>query len=177
MGREPLRLHLGGKERREGWTIVNIQPNPQVDVVADISDLTRFADDLVDEVYASHVFEHLSMSRVGPALVGVHRILKPGGTFRIAVPNLERLATVILDPKVSTYGVWEACRRIFGGDVDEHDRHACGFTPDTMIEALEQCGFTDVRQVESFGLFRDGSEATFLGYRISLNMEASKRED
>ena len=174
MGREPVKLHLGGKERREGWTIVNIQPGPDVDVVADIADLSRFADDSVDEVYASHVFEHLSMGRVGPALLGVHRILKPGGIFRIAVPDLELLASMILDEHISTYGVWEVSRRIFGGDRDEHDRHCCGFTPDTMTAALEQCGFTNIRRVDSFGLFLDASEVKFLGHRISLNMEATK---
>ena len=172
--REPIRLHLGGQQRFDGWTIVNIQPGPDVDIVADIADLSQFADDSVDEVYASHVFEHLSMGRVGPALLGVHRILKPGGIFRIAVPDLELLASMILDEHISTYGVWEVSRRIFGGDRDEHDRHCCGFTPDTMIAALEQCGFTDIRKVDSFGLFLDTSEVKFLGHRISLNMEATK---
>jgi predicted SAM-dependent methyltransferase len=171
---EPLKLHLGAWARIPGWTNVNINPGPEIDVVADVADLSGFADGSVDEVYASHVFEHLSMGRVGPALLGVHRIIKPGGIFRIAVPDLERLAMIILDDHVSTYGVWEACRRIFGGDMDQNDRHGCGFTADTMTAALEQSGFTNIKRVNSFGLLNDASELTFLGYRISLNMEATK---
>jgi hypothetical protein len=43
-----------------------------------------------------------------------------------------------------------------------------------LRECLTECGFTDVRRVASFGLLKDNSEARFLGYRISLNMEATK---
>jgi len=174
MGRDPVKLHLGGREPADGWTIVNIQPGPGVDVVADISDLSRFEDDSVDEVYASHVFEHLSMARVLPALRGVCRIIKPGGMFRIAVPDLERLSLMLGDQHISTRDEWEISRRIFGGDLDENDRHSCGFTPRTLLAALQQCGFENVRHVESFNLFQDMSETAFLGHRISLNMEATK---
>jgi predicted SAM-dependent methyltransferase len=174
MGREPLRLHLGGREPADGWTIVNIQPGPGVDVVADISDLSRFEDESVDEVYASHVFEHLSMACVLPALRGVCRIIKPGGTFRIAVPDLARLALMLVDQHISTRDEWEISRRIFGGDLDKNDRHSCGFTPRTLLAALTQSGFVNVQHVESFNLFQDMSETAFLGHRISLNMEATK---
>ena len=36
---EPLRLHIGGRERREGWTVFNIEPGPHVDHVGDCRDL------------------------------------------------------------------------------------------------------------------------------------------
>ena len=39
-GLSELRLHLGGMEPKPGWTIVNIQPGPGVDIVADITDLS-----------------------------------------------------------------------------------------------------------------------------------------
>lgn len=43
----------------------------------------------VDAVYASHVLEHLSRSDFGKALGHVHDILRPGGRFRLIVPDLE----------------------------------------------------------------------------------------
>ena len=171
---KPIRLHLGGKQRVDGWTIVNIKPGPDVDIVADVADLSQFADDSVDEVYASHVFEHLSMNRIGKSLLGVLRLLKPAGRFRIAVPDLDILTGLLREELITVRGRWEICRMIYGGDIDEHDRHGCGFTHDLLRECLIECGFTDVRRVNSFGLFHDASEATFLGYRISLNMEATK---
>ena len=42
-----------------------------------------------DAVYASHVLEHLSRADVTRALANTYRILKPGGVFRMVVPDLE----------------------------------------------------------------------------------------
>ena len=56
----PLKLHLGGWDVKEGWTIVNVEDRPGVDVRGNVTDLSMFADQSVDEVYASHVYEHLS---------------------------------------------------------------------------------------------------------------------
>ena len=54
-----MKLHIGGKEKKEGWSILNIQKNDSVDFVGDISDLSQFKDNSINEIYASHVFEHV----------------------------------------------------------------------------------------------------------------------
>ena len=43
-------------------------------------------------VYCSHVLEHLSLEGFGIALRNTLRILRPGGTFRLVLPDLEYLA-------------------------------------------------------------------------------------
>jgi predicted SAM-dependent methyltransferase len=43
-------------------------------------------------VYASHVLEHLSRQDIEKALTETRRILKPGGIFRLVVPDLELAA-------------------------------------------------------------------------------------
>jgi SAM-dependent methyltransferase len=43
-------------------------------------------------IYSSHVIEHLALNEVDLALRNVFRYLKPGGTFRLVVPDLQRLA-------------------------------------------------------------------------------------
>src|SRR5215470_9689688 len=43
-------------------------------------------------VYASHVLEHLSRNDIDAALAETYRILKPGGIFRLVVPDLELAA-------------------------------------------------------------------------------------
>jgi len=53
------RLHIGGKQVKEGWKILNIQPGKGVDFVGDAADLSQFNDGTFDEVYAAHVSEHL----------------------------------------------------------------------------------------------------------------------
>ena len=53
-----MKLHIGGKEVKEGWKILNIIKNDGVDFVGSISDLSQFADNSIEEIYASHVLEH-----------------------------------------------------------------------------------------------------------------------
>ena len=37
-----MKLHIGGKETKEGWKILNIQKSDNVDYVGDITDLCQF---------------------------------------------------------------------------------------------------------------------------------------
>ena len=59
-----MKLHIGGKEIKEGWSILNIQKNDGVDFIGDISDLSQFEDNSIDEIYASHVVEHINQKNI-----------------------------------------------------------------------------------------------------------------
>ena len=59
-----MRLHIGGEEIKEGWKILNIQKKPGVDFIGDITDLSQFDDESIEEVYASHVLEHVPMLKI-----------------------------------------------------------------------------------------------------------------
>ena len=52
----------------------------------------NYADNSVDIVYASHLFEHLSLESATLFLSEAHRCLKPGGVIRIVVPDLYKIA-------------------------------------------------------------------------------------
>ena len=54
-----MKLHIGGKEKKKGWKILNIQKEEGVDFVGSISNLTQFGDNSINEIYASHVLEHV----------------------------------------------------------------------------------------------------------------------
>ena len=45
-----MKLHIGGTEPKEGWKMLDIQPAPHVDYVADIRDLSQFSDESFDEI-------------------------------------------------------------------------------------------------------------------------------
>jgi len=51
-----------------------------------------FPDGVFDVVYHSHVLEHIEREAVPGFLSECLRVLKPGGTLRVVVPDLERLA-------------------------------------------------------------------------------------
>ncbi len=169
-----MNLHVGGQERKDGWTVVNVQPGPHVDHVGDLRDLSRFADASIDNVYASHVLEHVSQADVLPVLRGVHRILASGGKFLISVPDLDTLCHLFISPWATPDMKWHAMRMIFGGQVDAHDFHFMGFNEQFLRNLLAQAGFTDVQRVASFGLFQDTSEFRPYGFPISLNVIAVK---
>jgi predicted O-linked N-acetylglucosamine transferase (SPINDLY family)/predicted SAM-dependent methyltransferase len=172
---EALRLHIGGQDRKDGWKILNIQPGPHVDFVGDCTDLSRFADGSVDEIYASHVLEHLSyQGELGKALAEFYRVLRPGGAAKISVPDFERLCRVFLDPRVSAQGRLEVMRKIFGGQTDAFDFHKVGLTDEFMNHFLFRAGFSRVERVRKFALFQDASAQEVLGEPVSLNLVAYK---
>lgn len=49
----------------------------------------RLASDSVDLAFSSHVLEHLSREDSEKAIGETYRVLRPGGIFRIVVPDLE----------------------------------------------------------------------------------------
>jgi SAM-dependent methyltransferase len=52
-----------------------------------------FADGVVDIVYSSHMFEHLSPGAAIMFLAEAHRVLRTGGVLRLVVPDLSRLVS------------------------------------------------------------------------------------
>ncbi len=170
-------LHIGGKKAKDGWLNLNIQTGPHVDAVGSCVDLGQFAAGSFEQVYASHVIEHLGYKAELPAAFGeIHRVLKPGGAFFVSVPDLETLCRLFALPELKLDQRWRIMRMLFGGQMDEHDFHKMGFTWEFMHMFLSGAGFVSIRRVEEFGLFEDASSLRFLGHRISLNVEARKPE-
>ena len=172
----PLRLHIGGRETKPGWTIMDVLPNPGVvDILGNCLDLSQFADGSVEEIYASHVYEHLDYIKELPAaLAEAFRVLKHGGLFRAGVPDLEVLCKIILEPRIDAQNRFDIMRMIYGGQSSIADYHKVGFTFEIFKQFLSMASFTNIRRVESFGLFDDTSDYKYLGRRISLNVVAYK---
>lgn len=171
---EVLRLHIGGKEVKPGWKIFNIRPGEGVDFVGNIGDLSRFEADCCDEIYASHVLEHVAVAQLLPTLKGFHRILKPGGCAMISVPDLEVLCKLFLSPDLDLHQRFHVMIMMFGGQTDEHDFHFVGLSFEFLADFLEAAGFSRIQPVESFGLFNDASDLAPYGAPISLNVAAYK---
>ena len=72
-----MKLHIGGKETKEGWKILNISKAEGVDFVGDITDLSMFESESVSEIYASHVLEHISQAKVLQTLLSLIHISEP----------------------------------------------------------------------------------------------------
>jgi len=169
-----MNLHIGGKQQKEGWKILNIQPGEFVDYVGDISNLDQFGSASCDKVYASHVLEHIPQKDVLNTLLGIRRILKPGGQFLVSVPDWDILCHLFINPIASLEIKWHALRMILGGQVDAHDFHYVGFNQQILYDFLRQAEFSNAERVDSFGVFNDTSDFAPYGFPISLNVIATR---
>ncbi len=83
----PRKLHLGcGRDVRPGYVNVDRVPLPGVDVVLDLESPLPFRDGAFDEIFSSHVLEHVD--RFVPLMGEMHRVCAPGGRLRHFVPHL-----------------------------------------------------------------------------------------
>lgn len=171
----PLRLHIGGKVQHPEWKVMDVIPGPHVDFIGHCTDLSRFADSTVTEIYASHVLEHLGYQTDLPAaLREFHRVLIPGAELRISVPDISVLCALFLDPALSPNQRFQVMRMMFGGQSDEADFHYVGLNEEFLITFMHNAGFVDMVRVENFGYFQDTSCLVFSDRLISLNVFARK---
>ena len=169
-----MKLHIGGWVAKKGWKILNIQKKDNVDFVGDITNLSQFKDNSIDEIYASHVFEHVRYIDAKGTLLGIHRVLASGGKFYISVPDMEVLFRQFLEKKNETKNKIHIIRMIFGGQKDENDFHYFGWDFELLSGLLKNVGFKNIKRVKSFSLFDDSSNMAPHGEPISLNLIAIK---
>lgn len=171
-----ISLHVGGKEPKPGWQMLNISPGPGVDMVGDIRNLFHLEPATCARIYASHVLEHVSQHDVLSVLKGFARLLKQGGQLFISVPNMDVLCRHYLDANLTLEQRHHVMRMMFGGQTDEHDYHYVGFNYDFLSGLLKQAGFNGIKRVERFGLFDDTSNFSPYGQLISLNLIAQLKD-
>ena len=170
----PIKLHIGGTQAKAGWTILNVLPGPDVDVLGSCTDLSMFADGSVEEAYASHVLEHLDTDELPVAVKEVCRVLKPGGLFKISVPDLATLCRLYLETGTDVENQSYVMRLIYGGHTDRFDVHHYGFSLELLANVLAFAGFTGIKPVAELGEFEDTSVRHYAGVPISLNCIARK---
>jgi predicted O-linked N-acetylglucosamine transferase (SPINDLY family)/predicted SAM-dependent methyltransferase len=170
------RLHIGGKEKAEGWEILNANPAPYVDHACNANDLSRFKDNTFGEIYASHVVEHFDYNgELQNTLKEWQRVLAPGGKLYVSVPDIDILARLMLDKdKLEPNDRYAVMRMIFGGHVDKYDYHYVGLNEEFLAFFMATAGFVKIRRVPQFGIFNDTSNLVFKGTPISLNVIAEK---
>jgi len=137
-----LRLHIGsGNVRIPGWTNVDAQRLPGVDVVADVTGGLGFAG--AEAVFAEHFLEHLAVDDALRFLLEAHRVLADGGWVRLTTPNLD--------------WVWSTHYRLAGDAAEKREaalainrafrgwRHQFLWNQEMLAEALAACGFEEIR--------------------------------
>ena len=90
VGSHPVRkLHLGaGPGSPPGWLSTDVTPLAEKTVYLDASEAFPIADRTFDYVFSEHMIEHVPWRSGLAMLKECNRILKPGGTIRVATPDL-----------------------------------------------------------------------------------------
>lgn len=153
-----LNLGCGGK-REPGYVNVDLFAGPTVDEVFEIDNIP-YEDGTISEILSEHALEHLGWHKAELALKEWHRVLKPGGTVILYMPDFEMccrryLEAPLEDPyfmrtrawfKFTVYGVQTSQ----AGEPDEAQTHRCGYSKEEIAIVMGRNGFL-VSSVENYG--------------------------
>ena len=88
---DPVRLHIGcGDRLLTGF--VNIDIVSDAELQLDVRKGLPFPDESCDLIFSEHFIEHLSQAEGTRLMREMRRVLKPGGTVRLATPDLAGMA-------------------------------------------------------------------------------------
>lgn len=179
-----MKLHVGcGNVILPGWTNLDIEKLPGVDIVDDITTLTKIPDNSCDIIYASHVLEHVGRNEFEDVIRIWNYKLKKNGILRIAVPDFEKV--IIWYQR--TKHIIDIVGLVSGGQKTKYDYHKMIYDKKSLTEILLKMGFQDVREWDwrqtEHSKFDDYSQCYLPhmdkdnGLLMSLNLEANKITD
>ncbi len=180
-------LDLGcGPNTHDDFINLDYNWNPDIDVCWDATRGLPFADSSLKGVFTEHCLEHLELSKVNQIIAELWRVLKPGGTVRIIVPdgelylrNYVDIQNGLINTKLPYYeidsfdGLYTpimSVNRIFRAH-----GHVFIFDFQTLFSLLERNRFIEINK-QSFMIGRDKKLLLDSDYRSveSLYVEAVK---
>lgn len=161
------KLQIGaGPNEFPGWLNADFSPRSRSAIFMDATQPFPLPGASFDFIFSEHMIEHVPFEQGQKMIAECFRVLKPGGTIRIATPNLENVAAL------ETAGPTEAQQRYVRWAIDNHVEYAPrdgkgaegGYRPSYVINnffwgfghyfvydpaslggALTRAGFSDVR--------------------------------
>jgi len=192
-----LRLHLGcGVDLKPGWINVDLDGKPLRRTLRRAPQDAQFVpwdlrrgtiplpDNCCEIIYSSHFFEHLDYGRGVRLMRECHRLLRPGGIFRAALPNLAAMFRAYLDGDVRYFDALpladlrpdvepgtESLIDLVNYGVYQYGEHVCLYDEEKLCRILERIGFIRVR---ASGFRADLDPDNELRRRYSFYVEAVK---
>ncbi len=150
-------LNIGcGNTYHPAWVNIDVEPVSREIIRHDAGTPLPFKDSCFDACYCSHVLEHFSFDEAVLLLNEIHRVLKPGGFIRVAVPDLEGIVRTYLSNLEQALSRTEEAEHSYDWTVLELlDQMVRKNSGGQMGEFLDKCP-VDVRE---FVLSRIGNEA------------------
>ena len=179
-----MKLHVGcGNVILPGWTNVDLEDLPGIDLQDDIRELKKIKNGSCDIIYASHVLEHVGRNEFEEVIKTWNRKLRIGGILRIAVPDFEK----VIKWYQKTGNILDVTGLVSGGQKTKYDYHQMIFDKKFLSEILEKCGFNNIHEWDwrktEHKEFDDYSQSYLphmekeSGMLMSLNLEATKNTE
>lgn len=171
-------LNLGcGYATHLAFVNVDALPESHIHYIRPVHHLRPFSDVTVDLVYASHCLEHFSHRRVNTVLAEWRRVLKPGCTLRLGVPDFDQRLAIY---RAADDDIESILPVLMGDQNYPLNAHYCMFTRRSLTAQLLAVGFNEVREwqrgTDPLTILPDCTGLTVTvgdnAYPISLNLEA-----
>lgn len=179
-----MKLHVGcGKREIPGWVHIDGERYPHVQ--GDDVFLWDCETESASVIYSSHLLEYFDNRQARIILTQWHRVLKPGGILRVAVPDFEAMARLYISDPVK-FPLDSFIGPLYGRMLlkDEFVYHKICYDFTSFKNLLLQIGFENVHRYdwrETEHAHIDDHSQAYLphmskdkGNLISLNVEAVK---
>ena len=177
------KINMGCGKRNFGLDWIHIDGGDFEHLHSKNIKILPFEDNTIDLIYSSHVLEYFDRGEVIQVLKEWRRVLKNGGTLRLAVPDFQSMARLYMEGGCS---LEQILGPLYGkmkmGDTTIFHKTTYDFN--SLKQILFECGFTDIivydwKNTEHIK-YDDCSQAYLPhldkenGTLISLNVEAIK---
>jgi hypothetical protein len=149
---QPIKFNMGcGRDRIDGYLGVDMHSDT-ADIKQDIMKLD-LPEHCADEIFASHVIEHIPQHRAPSVLEKWLSTLKEGGMLVLETPDLAGLCKDYLEQDGADQHMTAMC--IYGAHVDRItpetqekgalSPHLWGYTPKSLADLCTAVGFKDIK--------------------------------
>jgi hypothetical protein len=156
---EPVKFNMGcGRDKLRGYIGVD-KYTEQADIKEDLYEMAA-PDNCADEIFASHVIEHLPYHRTPELLTKWLNMLKPGGKVIIETPDLLEMCKDFVNAKtdderfmmtVVIYGAAVTNPTSEQEKTGTESPHRWGYYPEVLSNMMKEIGYRDIQVLPNQG--------------------------